>query len=123
MGHTRSCLHADHSCCDQSGSRLPHPEEGALWQGLGREEEDIVHTETDYIADSALTSVPDTPHEVNTAEEDRIKGLQGVEVGVLDGVNYSEEHLDEELELAWSLRCKLDLFLIILNESLLCAFD
>ena len=70
-----------------------------------------------------MTSVPDTPHEVNTAEEGRIKGLQGVEVGVLDGVNYSEEHLDEELELAWSLRCKLDLFLIILNESLLCAFD
>ena len=95
----------------------------ALLQGLGREEEDIVHTETDYIAGDVLTSVPDTHPEVNMVEEDRIMDLQRVEIGVHNGVNYSEEHLGKELGLAWGLRCKQDLFLIMSDGSLLCALN
>ena len=40
-----------------------------------------------------LTSVPDTPSEVNMAEEDGKKDWWMAEVEVDNGVNYSEEHL------------------------------
>ena len=59
--------------------------------GLGMEEEDTVHTERHHTA--VLTSVPDTPPEVNMAEEDRKMDWWMAEVEVDNGVNYSEEHL------------------------------
>ena len=59
------------------------------------EEEDTVHTERHHTAAVVLTSVPDTPPEVNMAEEDRKKDwwMAEAEAGVDNGVNYSEEHL------------------------------
>ena len=59
--------------------------------GLGMEEEDTVHTERHQIA----AAVPDTPPEVNMAEEDRKMDwwMAVAVVGVDNGVNYSEEHL------------------------------
>ena len=74
----------------------PHPEAGALLLGLGKEEGDIVHTERDYIAAAVLTSVPDNHHEGNRAEEDHKMDwwTAGAEVGVDNGVNHYEEHLE-----------------------------
>ena len=57
------------------------------------EEEDTVHTERHHTAAAVLTSVPDTPPEVNMAEEDRKMDWWMAEVEVDNGVNYSEEHL------------------------------
>ena len=48
-----------------------HLEAVALLPGLGMREEDTVHTERHHTAVDVLTSVPDTPPEVNMAEEDR----------------------------------------------------
>ena len=74
MGNKRSYLHHyDHGCFDLSVHRRTPLEAEALLQGLGREEEDIVHTETDYIADGVLTAVPDTHPEVNMVEEVQVK--------------------------------------------------
>ena len=72
-----------------------HLEEGALLPGLGMEEEDTVHTERSHTAAAVLKSVPDTPPEVNMAEEDRKMDwwMAVAVVGVDNGVNYSEEHL------------------------------
>ena len=50
-----------------------HLEAVALLPGLGIVEEDIGHTERHHAAAAVLTSVPDTPPEVNMAEEDRKK--------------------------------------------------
>ena len=57
------------------------------------EEDDTVHTERHHIAAAVLTSVPDTPPEVNMAEEDRKMVWWMAEVGVDNGANYSDEHL------------------------------
>ena len=62
-------------------------------RGLGMEEEDTVHTERHHTAAAVLTSVPDTPSEVNMAEVDRKMDWWMAEVEADNGVNYSEEHL------------------------------
>ena len=70
-----------------------HLEAVALLPGLGMEEEDIVHTERHHTAAAVLKSVPDTPPEVNMAEEDHRMDWWMAEVEADNGVNYSEERL------------------------------
>ena len=73
MEHTWSYLHDYSDCSGLNGHKRTHLEAVALLPGLGMEEEDTVHTERHHTAAAVLTSVPDTPPELNMAEEDRKK--------------------------------------------------
>ena len=97
-----------------------HLEAVTLLPGLGMEGEDTVHTERHHTAADVLTSDPDTPPEVNMAEEDHKMDWWMAEVGIDNGVNYSEEHLVSGQ--IWSLRCRQDLLRKTLNCLLVCAF-